>query len=53
MRSAFGDLWIGKFIELEPNEKTVFANFDGAIEEAKALNDSIETAEELDAAAEE
>ncbi len=52
LRSGFGDLWVGK-IELEPNGKTIFANFDDAIEEAKGLNDSIENAEELDEIAEE
>ena len=53
MRSGFGDLWVGKFAKLEPDEETIFANFDDAIEEAKKLNDSIENAEELDATFEE
>ena len=52
MRSAFGDLWIGGTY-LEPNEKSIFATFDDALETAKSLNDSIENADELDATTEE
>lgn len=52
MRSGFGDLWIGGTY-LEPNEKSIFATFDNALEKAKRLNDSIENADELDATTEE
>ena len=52
LRSMFGDLWVGK-TQLTPNEKSIFSNFDDAIERAKQLNDSIENADELDAVTEE
>ncbi len=52
MRSGFGDLWIGGTY-LEPNEKSIFATFDDALEKAKRLNDSIKNADELDDTTEE
>lgn len=52
MRSGFGDLWIGG-THLEPNEKSIFAVFEDALEKAKSLNDSIENADELDDTTEE
>jgi len=52
LRSGFGDLWVGK-IALPADEKTIFTNFDDALETAKKLNDSIENAEELDEIVEE
>lgn len=48
----FGDLWIGK-TKLEPNGKSIFTNFDDALEEALQLNDSIENAKELNGMIEE
>ena len=47
MRSGFGDLWIGG-TNLVANGKTIFGNFDDALEEAKSLNDSITNGIELD-----
>lgn len=47
LRSGFGDLWVGK-IALKADEKSIFANFDDAMETAKNLNDSIENAEDLE-----
>ena len=47
MRSGFGDLWIGK-TPTKPNGKSIFGNFDDALERARQLNDSIENAMELD-----
>lgn len=52
LRSGFGDLWVGK-IALPADEKTIFANFDDALEIAKELNDSIQNAEDLENTVEE
>ena len=52
MRSGFGDFWIGK-TKLLPNGKSIFTSFDGAMERAENLNDSIDNAEELEEATEE
>ena len=52
MRSGFGNLWIGG-THLKPNGKSIFVDFDEALQTAKNLNDSIENADELDDTTEE
>ena len=52
MKSRFGDYWVGK-TKLETNGASIFSIFDEAVDEAKALNDSIENLYELEEATEE
>ena len=53
MKSGFGDIWIGKFDETKvdlPESAKAFDDYDDALEEALALNNSIENEDELEAA---
>lgn len=52
MRSGFGDYWIGK-APIKPNGKSIFTNYDEALERALELNGSIENADELESVEEE
>ena len=51
MKSGFGDYWIGKFDETKvdlPKDAKIFDDYDNALEEALALNDSMENQDELE-----
>lgn len=51
MKSGFGDYWIGKFDDTKvdlPKEAKAFDDYEDALEEALALNDSIENQDELE-----
>lgn len=51
MKSGFGDYWIGKFDETKvdlPENARTFDDYDDALEEALALNDSIANQDELE-----
>ena len=51
MKSGLGDYWIGKFNEKKmdlPKKAEAFDDYEDALEEALALNDSIENQDELE-----